>query len=58
MKNRRALKDYNQFHSGSVSALKHFVTDSCVMILTATVMHSQALHKSKLNPCVAAQKDC
>ena len=58
MKNRRALKDYKQFQSGGVSALKHFVTDSGVMILTAAVMHSQALHKSKFNPCVAAQKDC
>ena len=50
MKNRKALQDYNQFQSGWVSAVKYFVTDPGVTILTAAVMHSQALNESKLNP--------
>ena len=57
MKNRKVFEGYNQFQSGWVSAVKHFVTDPGVTILTAAVMHSQALNESKLNPWVAAQKD-
>ena len=56
MKNRKALEDYNDFQSGLVGAVKHFVTDLGVTILTAAVMHSEALNESKLNPWVAAQK--
>ena len=33
MKNREALEDYNQFQSSRVSVVKHFATDSGVMIL-------------------------
>ena len=57
MKNRKALQDYNQFQSGWVSAVKYFVTDPGITILTAPVMHSQALSESKPDPWVAAQKD-
>ena len=48
---------YNQFQSGWVSAVKHFVTDHGVTILTAAAMYSQAFNESKLNPLVAVQKD-
>ena len=48
MKNRKALEGNNQFQSGWVSAVKYFVTDPGVTILTAAVMHSQALNESKL----------
>ena len=51
MKNKKALEGYNQFQSGWVSVVKHFVTDP------AAVMHSQALNESKLNSWAAAQKD-
>ena len=44
MKNRKALEGYNQFQSGWVSAVNYFVTDPGVVILTAAVMHSQALN--------------
>ena len=57
MKNRKALEGYNQFQSCCVNVVKRFVTDPGVMILTAAVMHSQALNESKLNTWVAAQKD-
>ena len=57
MENRKALEGYNQFQSGCVNAVKRFVTDPGVMILTAAVMHLQALNESKLNTWVAAQKD-
>ena len=57
MKNRKALERYNQFQSGWVISVKHFVTDTSVTILTAAFMHSQVLNESKLNPWVAAQKD-
>ena len=43
--------------SGWLSAVKHFVTDSGVTILTATAMYSQAYNKRKVNPWVAAQKN-
>ena len=48
MKNRKELEGNNQFQSGWVSAVKYFVTDPGVTILTAAVMHSQALNESKL----------
>ena len=56
MKNRKALEDQNNFQSGLVGVVKHFVTDLGVTILTAAVMHSEALNESKLNPWVGAQK--
>ena len=37
MKNKRALEGYNQFQYSRVDAVKHFVTDCGVMILTAAV---------------------
>ena len=57
MKNRKAIEGYNQFQSGWVSAVKHFVTDPGIMILTPAVMHSQTLNESKLNLWVAVQED-
>ena len=54
--NKKALEGYNQFQLGRVSAVKHFVTDPGVTILTAAVMHSQGLNESKINTWVAAEK--
>ena len=42
------FEGYNQFQSGWVSAVKHYLTDSGVTILTAAAMYSQALNENKL----------
>jgi len=57
MKSRKALEAHNQFQSGWVGTVKYHVTDSGISLLTASVMHSQALNESHLNPWVAAKKD-
>ena len=50
-----SIKGYNWVQSGWVSAVKYFVTDPVVAILTAAVMHSERLNESKLNRWVDAQ---
>ena len=42
------FEGYSQFQSGWVSAVKHYLTDSGVTILTAAAMYSQALNENKL----------
>ena len=47
MKNRKALEGYNQFQSGWVSAVKHFVSDPDVTILTGVLYIHR--HSVKVN---------
>ena len=47
MKNRKALEGYNQFQSGWLSAVKHFVSDPDVTILTAVLYIHR--HSVKVN---------
>ena len=58
--NKKALESYDQFQLGRVSAVKHFVTDPGVTILTDAVMHavmhSQGLNESKINTWASAEK--
>ena len=56
MKSRKSLKTHNQFVSGWVRVIKVMQTEENIHLLTATVLHSQALSDDPLQPWVALQK--
>lgn len=56
MKSRKSLEGHNQFVSGWVGNIKIYKSEN-ISILTANVLHSQALNKEPLHPWIAASTD-
>ena len=50
MKTRKSLEAHNQFVSGWVGVVKVMQTEENIYLLTATVLHSQALSDDPLQP--------
>ena len=56
MKSGKSLEAHSQFVSGWVGAVKIMQTEENIYLLTATVLHLQALSDDPLQPWVALQK--